>query len=111
MTDEARNTEDHGDHGATVRAYLIVFVALAFFTLASFVANYAAAGEHPWISKHFSFVIILGVAVVKAVLVGLIFMHLKFDWRKLYFMIFPAFILGAMMMMVLMPDIVLAWQH
>ncbi len=33
------------------------------------------------------------------------------DWRKLYFMIFPAFILGAMMMMVFLPDMVLAWQH
>ena len=38
-------------------------------------------------------------------------MHLKVDWGKLYFMIFPAFILGAMMMFVLMPDIVIAWQH
>ena len=114
MTDDAHNLpdhDDHGDHGATVKAYLTVFTALALFTLVSFVANWAAAPEHAWISKFFSFVIILAVAVIKAVLVGLIFMHLKFDWRKLYFMIFPAFILGAMMMMVLLPDIVLAWQH
>ena len=33
-----------------------------------------------------------------------IFMHLAFDWGKLNFMIFPAFILGAMMMIVLLPD-------
>ena len=39
------------------------------------------------------------------------FGHLKFDWRKLYFMIVPAFILGAMMMMVFLPDMVLAWQR
>ena len=74
-------------------------------------ANFAASEEHQWISKGVSFVIILGVAVVKAALVGYIFMHLVSDWRKLYFMIFPAFILGAMMMIVLLPDIVLAWQH
>ena len=102
---------DHGDHGANVKMYLIVFVALAFFTWTSFFANYIASGEHPWISKFASFAIILGVAVVKAGLVGWVFMHLAFDWRKLYFMIFPAFILGAMMMMVLLPDIVLAWQR
>jgi hypothetical protein len=38
-------------------------------------------------------------------------MHLKFDWGKLYFMIVPAFILGAMLAFVLLPDIVLAWVH
>jgi caa(3)-type oxidase subunit IV len=101
----------HDDHESTVRAYIIVFVALAFFTLASFLANFLAAPEHPWISKTFSFIIILGVAVAKAGLVGWIFMHLKFDWRKLYFMIVPAFILGTMMMMVFLPDMVLAWQR
>ncbi len=113
MADEAPKTEAHDDddHGRMVRLYLTVFIALAFFTLMSFVANFAAAADRQWISKGVSFLIILGVAIVKAGLVGLIFMHLKFDWRKLYFMIFPAFILGAMMMFVLMPDIVLAWQH
>ncbi len=112
MADEAPKTEAHDDdHGRMVRLYLSVFVALAFFTLASFVANFAAAEDRQWISKGVSFFIILGVAVVKAALVGYIFMHLMSDWRKLYFMIFPAFILGAMMMFVLMPDIVLAWQH
>jgi len=111
MTDDAHKPEDHGDHGATVKAYLTVFVALAIFTLVSFVANYAAAPDQKWISRLTSFVIILGVAVVKAGLVGWIFMHLGFDWRKLYFLIFPAFILGAMFMIVLLPDIVLAWQR
>jgi cytochrome c oxidase subunit IV len=113
MTDDAPRTEAHDDaaHRRMVRLYLTVFVALAVFTLASFLANYFASGEHPWISKGASFLIVLGVAVVKAALVGYVFMHLMADWRKLYFMIFPAFILGFMMMMVLMPDIVLAWQH
>jgi caa(3)-type oxidase subunit IV len=111
MAHDASTPQAHDDHGRMVRRYLTVFIALAVFTLASFVANYAASEEHQWITKGVSFAIILGVAIVKAVLVGMIFMHLNFDWRKLYFMIFPAFILGAMMMMVLMPDIVLAWQR
>jgi cytochrome c oxidase subunit 4 len=50
------------------------------------------------------------VAVVKATLVGMFFMHLKYEWAKLYFMIIPVFILGTMMMIVLMPDIVVAWH-
>jgi cytochrome c oxidase subunit 4 len=56
-------------------------------------------------------VIILGVAVIKATLVGLYFMHLVVDWAKLYFLIFPTFILAAMFITVLMPDIVLAWRY
>jgi caa(3)-type oxidase subunit IV len=100
----------HDDHaGATVIAYLVVFGALAVFTLVSFVAN-AVANAYPDF-RFMSFVIILGVAVVKAVLVALIFMHLKFDWRKLYFVIVPVMILATMMIIVFLPDMVLAWHH
>ncbi len=55
--------------------------------------------------------LILGVAIIKATLVAWIFMHLKWDWRLLYYLIIPAFILGAMMMVVLMPDILLGPLH
>jgi cytochrome c oxidase subunit IV len=97
-------------HGPGVRAYLVVFAALALFTLVSFVANYLA--RHDTITPHESFIIILGVSVVKTCLVGAFFMHLIVDWRRVYYLIIPAFILGTMMMIVLLPDIVLAWhQH
>jgi cytochrome c oxidase subunit 4 len=110
-------TTDDGDivagdpphHGPGVKAYLVIFTALALFTLVSFVANYAA--RHDTISHFQSFVIILGVAIVKAGLVGAYFMHLVVDWRRLYYLLVPAFILGTMMMIVLMPDIVLAWHQ
>ncbi len=109
---DAQHADAHGGHeGPHVMAYLIVFAALAVFTLVSFAANYAAAQERQWISTYASFVIILGVAVVKATLVGMYFMHLKFDWGRLYFMIVPAFILGTVMVIVLLPDIVLAWRN
>jgi caa(3)-type oxidase subunit IV len=108
MTNTAHATTDDAAHDMQVKAYFTVFIALSVFTAVSFVANYMANQE--WISRTTSFAIILGVAVVKAILVGLIFMHLKFDWSKLYFMIIPAFILATMMMAVLMPDIVIAWQ-
>jgi caa(3)-type oxidase subunit IV len=109
MSEVHSSEPGHADHGPNVAAYLAVFGALSVFTLVSFIANSLAGGEHPLISKFASFVVILAVAIVKAALVGWIFMHLNFDWRKLYFLIVPAFILGAMMMIVLMPDIVLAW--
>jgi hypothetical protein len=80
-------------------------VALSVCTALSFVAN-AALGQNQT-----SMMIILFVAVIKAILVAMIFMHLKFDWGRLYFIIIPVMILTVMMMIVLLPDIVLAWQQ
>ncbi len=106
MATEAHNPDAH--NGTLVRAYLVIFLALAIFTLVSFIANYAAHEEQGWISTQTAFTIILGVAIIKAILVAMFFMHLKFDWGRVYFMIVPVLILGVMMMMVLLPDIVLA---
>jgi caa(3)-type oxidase subunit IV len=96
-------------HGPNVKAYFIVFGALSVFTLVSFLAN--ALAHSGAFSHGVSFAIILGVAVVKAVLVGMIFMHLKWDWGRLFFMIIPAFIIATMMIIVFLPDMVLAWNH
>ncbi len=104
MADVPRADEHHGPDLAL---YMKVAAALAVFTASSFGINALVRSEH--FSPELGFVLILGVAVVKAVLVGTFFMHLMSDWGKLYFMIVPAFILGAMMMVVLMPDILLAW--
>jgi caa(3)-type oxidase subunit IV len=108
MTETGHATTHDASHDMRIKAYFTVFIALSIFTAVSFVANYAAL--HDWISVPVSFTIILAVAIVKAFLVGLIFMHLNFDWSRVYFIIVPIFILAVMMMMVLMPDIVIAWQ-
>jgi cytochrome c oxidase subunit IV len=101
---------DGGHGGSGVRPYLVIFVALSIFTAISFVVNYAVrGGQIP--NPETGFAIILAVAVCKAVLVAMFFMHLKFDWARLYFLIVPVLILGTMMVVVLLPDIVLAWHH
>ena len=101
-------TDSHdAHHGPDVKAYIVVFGALSIFTLLSFVFNLAARNDV--ITHTRSFLLILGVAIIKATLVGLYFMHLKLDWPKTYFLIVPAFILATMMIIVLMPDIVLGW--
>lgn len=95
---------DHG-HGDVFKIYMIVAGVLAVCTISSFFFNdMARAGS---IATFTAFVLILGVAIIKAVLVGMYFMHLKWDWKMLYFLIIPVFIMGVMMMMVLMPDTVL----
>ncbi len=106
MTDT--HTHD-AHHGPGLKAYMVVAVALAIFTLVSFLVNYFVT--HHGLPPTVGFIIILGVAVCKATLVGLYFMHLVLDWSKVFYFIIPAFILGVMMMVVLLPDIVLGWQN
>jgi cytochrome c oxidase subunit 4 len=105
MTDS--HTSEH--HGPGFQAYVVVFVALSIFTAISFIVNYLVRRD--LLTAHTGFALILGVAVVKAVLVGTYFMHLILDWPKLYYLIFPTFILGSMFLIVLLPDIVLDWPH
>ena len=93
------------DHGPSFQAYMYVFGFLCVLTLTSFLANFLLGQGHA------SMVIILMVSVVKATLVAMIFMHLKFDWSKVYCIIIPVCVMGVMMMIVLLPDIVLAWHH
>jgi cytochrome c oxidase subunit 4 len=94
-------------HEPSLNVYLGVFIALAFFTLTSFVVNRIFTDE----LVHIGVAILLGVAVCKATLVGMYFMHLKFDWKKLYFIVFPVLILTVMMLIVLLPDMVVNAHH
>ncbi len=97
--------EAHGDHaGPKIQAYMNVFYALCVLTIVSFIANWTLG--HNLTSAG----IIMVVAVVKAALVGSIFMHLKYDWSKLYGIIIPVVILTVMMMIILMPDFVVYWN-
>jgi caa(3)-type oxidase subunit IV len=103
----APHSENHA--GPSFQAYLVVFGALSVFTAFSFVFNELV--RHGTINSTTGLLLILGVAVCKAVLVAMYFMHLVLDWGKLYYLIFPVLILGTMLVIVLLPDIVLAWSH
>ncbi|MBL8798500.1 MAG: cytochrome C oxidase subunit IV family protein [Planctomycetia bacterium] len=100
--------DEHHD-GPSMQTFYVVFGALLAFTVVSFIAN-TLSNAHV-ISTFTSFVIILGVALCKATLVALYFMHLIVDWRKVFITIVPALVLGPMLMVVLLPDIVLAWKR
>src|SRR5271165_423403 len=84
---------------AHFQAYLKVFYALCVLTAVSFITN-ALLGH-----GMAAFLIIMAVAIVKAVQVALVFMHLNHDWPKLYCIIIPVCVMGVMMMIVLLPDI------
>jgi caa(3)-type oxidase subunit IV len=96
--------EPAAHHGPNATAYLVIFGALAVFTAVSFIVNKIYPPP-----DHTGAAIIMFVAVIKAICVAMIFMHLKWDFSKLYFLVFPVFILATMMMIVLMPDLVFGW--
>jgi heme/copper-type cytochrome/quinol oxidase subunit 4 len=98
----------HAAHDTTVafRRYMIIFVALCVFTGLSFVFNELARRD---VIAHMTSVwLIVLVAIIKAVCVALIFMHLNIDWGKVYAIIVPVGIMAVMMVIVLLPDIVLS---
>jgi caa(3)-type oxidase subunit IV len=108
------DSHDASHHdGIAVSTYFVIFGALAVCTAISFLVNFGEQHpkDNPFISVYAGFAMILAVAVCKAVLVGMFFMHLKLDWSRLYFVIVPVMLLAVMMIVVLLPDVVLAWHH
>ncbi|MBI3410493.1 MAG: cytochrome C oxidase subunit IV family protein [Planctomycetes bacterium] len=104
MTD-LEHKEHAADHGPNFQTYIAVFIALCVGTGLSFLANlFLGQGAA-------SFWIIMAVAVFKATLVAMIFMHLKFDWGRLYCIVIPVSVMAVMMMIVLLPDSVFYWHH
>jgi cytochrome c oxidase subunit 4 len=101
MTDT--NTDhghDHHDHATIVRTYRNVFLVLLVFTILEYAyATWAPVG----------FVaLVLGLMIMactKAALVGLYFMHLKFEGRWVYAFLIPAGILAMVLVGGLTPDV------
>jgi len=83
--------------------YKKVFLILLVFTLAEYF--YAA-----FFADHSFVVLVLGLmamAIFKATMVGLYFMHLKFEGKWVYAMLVPACILAGVLTFALMPDVAL----
>jgi caa(3)-type oxidase subunit IV len=109
MADTHGHASDHAHGPSSTKPFMVVFGALAIFTLISFIVNYFVRQNH--LQPHVGFMLILGVAVIKALLVVLIFMHLKWDWGRVYFLIIPALVLAPMLVFALLPDLVLYWSN
>ncbi len=65
-----------GHHVVPVKIYLAVFSALVFFTLSTVAAAFVDMGP-------FNNVVMIGIAIVKASLVVLFFMHVKYSTRMI----------------------------
>ncbi len=103
MADQHAHHDDHA--GPSFHLYMYVFGALCVCTALSFIIN-RIFGENNLTGAS----IIMAVAAVKATLVAAIFMHLKFDWGKLYCIILPVCVVTVMMVIILSIDAALAWH-
>jgi len=96
----------HESHaGPRFQDYMRTFYALMFLTIASYVV-YLTMGHGLGAAG-----IILVLAVIKASLVVMVFMHLWFDWWKVYGIIIPVMILVVMATLIFLPDHVIVWRH
>jgi cytochrome c oxidase subunit 4 len=84
------------------KMYLAIAGSLAGLTIVSYIGDLMHMPRPALIS------LVLIVAIIKASLVAVFFMHLKFDWSKVKIMIIPAVILAAVLVFALLPDITLA---
>ena len=107
-TDHAGAISTDHPHEAHIsdKTFFKVFVFLFIFTAVSFITNQVFGRTAAVVA----FIIIMSVAVVKAALVVMFFMHLKIDWRKVVVFVAPTLILAPLIVIVLWPDIVLAWR-
>ncbi len=103
------NSHTHA-HGPTdIRPYIVIFVLLCLFTGVSFFVNWLV--RQGTFAVGTGFVIILSVAVIKALCVATYFMHLKWDWGRVYFLLIPALVLAPMLVFALLPDLVIYWNN
>lgn len=96
MNDTSPHGTTHGFHAN----YLWVFVALCVCTALSVATDLVDLGSRAALA-----VVVLAVAVAKALFVMIYFMHLKFEGRWKFLLLAPTFILAAGLPLALLPDI------
>lgn len=92
--------EHHGDHGGLGK-YGVVFLCLCGLTLCSFmtVADWWPFAKTP------TWIFMMGVSTVKAMLVILFFMHLLWEANWKYVLTIPAAMMSLFLLLMLVPDV------
>lgn len=92
-------TESHADHQVN---YMSIFWWLLALTILEVLAGAPDVSiQYPQALKGF---LLVGMALVKAVLVALYFMHLRFDRKALSFIAFIPLVLCVFVVLMVMPD-------
>lgn len=94
----------HDDHGSHHVNYLAVFFMLCGFTALSVVFDVMSFDNHA-----ITIVLVMAVAVAKALCVMMFFMHLKFEGNWKFILLAPTTILAIGLPLALMPDVGVAY--
>lgn len=94
----------HDDHETHHVNYLAVFAVLCGFTALSVVFDLLKFDNHA-----VTIVLVMAVAVAKALCVMMFFMHLKFEGNWKFVLLAPTTILAIGLPLALMPDVALAY--
>jgi cytochrome c oxidase subunit 4 len=94
----------HDDHDSHHVNYLAVFFVLCGFTALSVVFDVLSFENHA-----ITIVLVMAVAVAKALCVMMFFMHLKFEGNWKFILLAPTTILAIGLPLALMPDVALAY--
>lgn len=96
-------TTPHAETADTHAPYLKVFAYLLVLTLAEyFYAMAASRLDFPFVLLVVGLVV---MALTKAVLVAMYFMHLKYEGRWVYLLVVPACFMAIVLVLALYPDI------
>ena len=105
MSDQPHDhAHDHHHQDRVYKAYWSVFLALCVCTGLSFLFN-RLFGHGPLAATLISI-----VAIIKAALVISVFMHFKYDWRKIYGIMVPVCIMCVMFVIIICIDSALVWR-
>ena len=97
---DTQNEHGHEDHGGLGK-YLVVFVCLCVLTMCSFmtVAEWWPFAKRP------TWIFMMGVSSVKAMLVIMFFMHLMWEANWKYVLTIPAGMMSLFLLLMLIPDV------
>ena len=102
----AHDGHDGHDHGPTgLGKYMVVFVCLCGLTMCSFFTI------QPWwpLAKAPTWIFMMAVSSVKAMLVILVFMHLIWEANWKYVLTIPAGMISIFLVLMLIPDVGNRW--
>jgi cytochrome c oxidase subunit IV len=100
-------------HVVPVRVYLAVFAALLVLTLTTVAASTVNLGdpEVAGVVLPLNMVVALGIACVKALLVILFFMHVKYSGRLVQLVVASAFVWLSLLLVITLSDyLTRGWQ-
>ena len=101
---QVNTPEPHGEPGPAVIRHAIAYRKIFFILVALTVVTVGASFIHVK-SELFNVLVALGIATVKAYFVARFFMHLKFEGKLIYSILFVPLTLAVVLALALIPDI------